>query len=91
MIYSLENEKEEYMEIILGWKKRCGGHRYDSLSSHGYFINLVVCYVCYSKHHCKSCDYVRAEGEEIPVHNCPKKYKDRSLKSMKTDGALWIF
>lgn len=100
-IFNMDGTIQDHLPMIgisvgydMGWQKRCGGRRYDSLSGHDYFIgllnNFVICYVCYSKH-CKMGDLVRIEGEAIPVHDCPKNYEGKSSKSMEADGALRLF
>ena len=89
MVFDIANKiHTDLLDIIeleigfdFGWQKRASGHRYDSLSGHGFFIGLrtnkIISYVCYSKH-CYICGY--SKSSKVREHPCPKNYEGKSSK-----------
>ena len=78
------------MSYDMGWSKRSSGHRYDSLSGHGFLVGahsrkIVLAQV--TSKYCKLCSSAEAKGEQVETHECPRNYKGSS-KAMEADGAL---
>ena len=77
----------------MGWQKRSGGTKYDSMSGHSFYVGLnnnkIVRYVVLSKH-CWYCLYQKMKGKIIKKHDCSMNYEGKSSKAMEADGALRI-
>ena len=65
----------------MGWQKRSGGTKYDSLSGHGFYVGLlnnnIVRYIVLSKH-CWYCLYQKMMGKIPKKHNCSMNYEGKS-------------
>ena len=73
----------------MGWQKRSGGHIYDSLSGHGYFLGCLLGNVVYYgviKKNCSMCDCLDSDGLQKP-HICNSNWYG-SRGSMESGLAL---
>ena len=72
----------------MGWNKRSSGHKYDSISGHGFVMGgltkKIMNHRCLSKC-CSICYYADTNKVEPPTHECPKNH-DGSSKSMETEA-----
>ena len=74
----------------MGWNKRSSGHKYDSISGHGFVLGgihkKILNHKCLSKC-CTICDKQQGETNEqkTPPHECPKNHNGSS-KSMETEA-----
>jgi len=71
----------------MGWNKRSSGHKYDSISGHGFVMGginkKILNHKCQSKC-CSLCD--KEENKtEVPPHECPKNHNGSS-KSMESEA-----
>ena len=70
----------------MGWNKRSSGHKYDSISGHGFVLGgikkKILNHRCLSKC-CRICDR-DTENQKTP-HECPKNHNGSS-KSMETEA-----
>ena len=72
----------------MGWNKRSSGHKYDSISGHGFVLGginkKILNHRCLSKC-CRICDKVEHTNELMTPHECPKNHNGSS-KSMETEA-----
>ena len=72
----------------MGWNKRSSGHKYDSISGHGFLMGglnkKVLNHRSLSKC-CTICSKAQKQGVPAKGHECPKNH-DGSSKSMETEA-----
>jgi len=72
----------------MGWNKRSSGHKYDSMSGHGFVLGgqskKVLQFRCMSKQ-CSKCALAAKNKVAPKTHECPKNHEGSS-KSMETEA-----
>ena len=82
------NDIELTVSYDMGWNKRSSGHKYDSVSGHGFVLGgmnkKIINHRCLSKC-CKICSLAKKSNQQPTKHECPKNH-DGSSKSMETEA-----
>ena len=82
------NEIKLTISYEMGWNKRSSGHKYDSISGHGFvvggFTKKIMNHRCLSKC-CSICDKAKRKSTVPEQHECPSNH-DGSSKSMETEA-----
>ena len=72
----------------MGWNKRSSGHKYDSISGHGFLMGgmnkKILNHRCLSKV-CARCSRAIKDNIVVEDHECPRNH-DGSSKSMETEA-----
>ena len=85
---NVRNDIKLTISYDMGWNKRSSGHKYDSISGHGFVVGgltkKIMNHRCLSKC-CSTCDKAKKKNVTPKQHECPRNH-DGSSKSMETEA-----